>query len=37
LNANILLNPDYTAVGIAVVNAGDRYYYTLTFGKPPAQ
>jgi uncharacterized protein YkwD len=37
LNANILLNPDYTAVGIAVVNAGDRYYYTLDFGKPLPQ
>lgn len=34
LHANILLNPEYTAIGIAVVNAGDRYYYTMDFGKP---
>ena len=33
-HANILLTPEYTVVGIAVVNAGDRSYYTLDFGKP---
>jgi uncharacterized protein YkwD len=32
--ANMLLTPEYTVVGIAVVNAGDMYYYTLDFGKP---
>jgi uncharacterized protein YkwD len=30
----MLLKPEYTAVGIAVVNVGDRYYYTIDFGKP---
>jgi uncharacterized protein YkwD len=33
-HANMLLKPEYTAVGIAVVNVGDRYYYTIDFGKP---
>ncbi len=33
-HANMLLRPEYTAVGIGVVNVGDRYYYTLDFGKP---
>lgn len=33
-HANILLTPEYTVVGIAVVNVADRYYYTLVFGKP---
>ena len=33
-HANILLTPEYTVVGIAVVNVADRYYYTLDFGKP---
>ena len=34
VHANILLKPEYTVVGIAVVNVADRYYYTLDFGKP---
>ncbi len=34
LSANILLQPEYTVVGIAVVNVADRYYYTIVFGKP---
>ncbi len=33
-HANILLKPEYTVVGIAVVNVADRYYYTMVFGKP---
>lgn len=33
-HANMLLKPEYTVVGVAVVNAGDRTYYTLDFGKP---
>jgi uncharacterized protein YkwD len=33
-HANILLTPEYTAVGISVINVGDRSYYTLDFGKP---
>jgi uncharacterized protein YkwD len=33
-HANMLLKPEYTTVGIAVVNVGDRYYYTMDFGKP---
>jgi uncharacterized protein YkwD/SH3-like domain-containing protein len=33
-HANMLLRPEYTVVGIAVVNAADRYYYTMDFGKP---
>jgi uncharacterized protein YkwD len=33
-HANILLTPEYTVVGISVVNAGDSYYYTMDFGKP---
>ena len=33
-SSNIFLTPEYTVVGIAVVNAGDRSYYTLDFGKP---
>ena len=33
-HANMLLRPEYTVVGIGVVNIGDRYYYTLDFGKP---
>ncbi len=33
-HANMLLKPEYTVVGIAVVNVGDRYYYTMDFGKP---
>jgi uncharacterized protein YkwD len=33
-HANMLLKPEYTLVGIAVVNAADRSYYTLVFGKP---
>ena len=32
--ANMFLTPEYTAVGIAVVNVADRYYYTIVFGKP---
>ena len=32
-SSNILLNPTYVNVGIAVVNAGDRSYYTVDFGK----
>ncbi|HTP07794.1 MAG TPA: SH3 domain-containing protein [Anaerolineae bacterium] len=34
VHANILLKPEYTVVGIGVVNVGDRYYYTMDFGKP---
>ena len=34
VHANMLLKPEYTVVGIAVVNAADRYYYTMDFGKP---
>lgn len=34
LQANVLLNPKYTDVGIAAVTAGDRTYYTITFGGP---
>jgi len=33
-HANMLLKPEYTAVGIAAVNVADRTYYTLVFGKP---
>ncbi len=33
-HANILLTPEYTVVGIAVVNVADRSYYTMVFGKP---
>jgi uncharacterized protein YkwD len=33
-HANMLLKPEYTTVGIAVVSAGDRNYYTMVFGKP---
>ena len=33
-HANTLLKPEYTVVGIAVVNVADRYYYTMDFGKP---
>jgi uncharacterized protein YkwD len=33
-HANILLTPEYTVVGIAAVNAADRSYYTMVFGKP---
>jgi uncharacterized protein YkwD len=33
-HANMLLKPEYTAVGIAVVNVADRSYYTIDFGKP---
>jgi uncharacterized protein YkwD len=36
-HANMLLRPEYTTVGIAVVNVADRYYYTLVFGKPQAE
>jgi uncharacterized protein YkwD len=34
VHANMLLKPEYTVVGIAVANAGDRSYYTMDFGKP---
>jgi uncharacterized protein YkwD len=34
LHANVLLNPRYTDIGVAVVNVGDRYYYTAVFGGP---
>lgn len=34
LHANVLLHPIYKEVGIAVVNVGDRYYYTADFGAP---
>jgi uncharacterized protein YkwD len=33
-HANMLLTPEYTVVGIGVINAADRYYYTIDFGKP---
>jgi uncharacterized protein YkwD len=33
-HANMLLRPEYTTVGIAVVNIADRSYYTMDFGKP---
>jgi uncharacterized protein YkwD len=33
-HANMLLTPEYTVVGVGVVNAADRYYYTIDFGKP---
>jgi uncharacterized protein YkwD len=33
-HANMLLKPEYTTVGIAVVSVGDRNYYTMVFGKP---
>ncbi len=34
-HANVLLNPRYTDVGLAVVGAGgNRYYYTAAFGGP---
>ncbi len=33
-DANVLLNSIYTDVGIAVVNAGDKSYYTITVGGP---
>ncbi len=36
-HANMLLKPEYTVVGIAVVNVADRYYYTVVFGKPQAE
>jgi uncharacterized protein YkwD len=34
VHANMLLKPEYTVVGIAAVNAADRSYYTMDFGKP---
>ncbi len=33
-SANMILNPIYTEVGIAAVTAGNRTYYTITFGGP---
>ncbi len=33
-SANTLLTREFTVAGIAVVNAGDRSYYTVAFGKP---
>lgn len=33
-NANVLLNPEYIRVGIAVANAGANSYYTADFGAP---
>ena len=33
-HANMLLTPEYTVVGVGVVNVADRYYYTIDFGKP---
>lgn len=33
-SANIILNPIYTEVGVAAVSAGNKIYYTITFGGP---
>ena len=34
VHANVLLEAKYRDIGIAVVNVGDRYYYTADFGAP---
>lgn len=34
LQANVLLNPRYTEIGVAAVSAGGQTYYTITFGGP---